>query len=147
MVAATSELTITHPTKGTLKVMILDDGIKHAWDKMLQLIPVPGKTDAQGLPLVWAVDLQRIQEQIQVTQGVLLDEQGDTMWQKKAKLRSIINAKGTMSIKWNDNDLQQPYTVNITKAGCGEKVGSFEDSTESEFIPVTIVFTICQHKG
>lgn len=139
-------LTITHPSVGTLNIRYFDGGVKHQFDKLLQVIAVPKTLDAQNLPLVWLVDLQRIQETITVT-GILEDETTETMWAKKTKLRSIINAKGTMAISWNTSDTQQPYTVNITKASIEEKTVSYEDSTEQLSLNVTIVFTIGQNKG
>ena len=143
---ATSILTITYPTVGTVDILYLDGGLKHQGDKILQIIPVPETTDEQGLPLVWLVDLRRIQETITVI-GILEDETGNTMWDKKLALRKIINAGGTMTIRWNLSDTQQPYTVNVTKYAFTEKVGRIgDDSTEQMYMEVTIVFVIGQTK-
>lgn len=143
MTTTSNTFTITHPTIGNVDILYFDNGLKHQWDKLLTFIDVPKQTT----PYTWIIDLKRLHEVITVT-GILEDTTSESMWTKLLRLRQIMQTSGTMSISWDTNDTNQPYTVNILKGEVVEKFGAMGDeSSDTKYFEVTLQFVVGLHKG
>ena len=145
--ATESELTITDTTPGSnisdVKILMIGEkSIKHNFVKELIVIAIPG----QSTPSTLLIDLGRLKEVITVT-GVLENESGDTHYQKKDRLRQLMQRKGTMSISWDTNETDQPYTVNIIKAEITESPGEYGTESDTKFFDISMQFAIGTHKG
>lgn len=139
----TNELTITKSGISPVKILLLGDkSIKWGFDKGLLIIDVP----KQATPFSWLVDLKKLKEVITVT-GILEDEATDSHYAKKARMRQILQSEGTMTIQWDSNDTNQPYTVNIIKGEVAESPGTFEQSSDTKYFDITIQFAIGLNKG
>ena len=144
MTTTDSELTISKSGYTDVKVLLLDrKAIKHQFDKQLKILPRPQK---ELSPINYIIDLGRLQETI-TAQGVLLDESASSALTKKQNLISILKARGTMSISWDSNDGNQPYTVNILKAEVAETAGCLGDQEDTKYYDITISFTVGENRG
>lgn len=141
---AQSEATITKSGITPVDILLLGNkSVKHNFEKQLIVVSIPGQGST---PNTLLIDLNRLKEVITLT-GVLLDESGDSHYAKKARLRDIMQSKGTMSITWDTDDGDQPYTVNIIKAEITESPGAYGDEGDTKFFDIMIQFAIGIHKG
>ena len=145
MVTTDSKATII---KGSTTVEILmspEQPVKHNFDKQLTIISQPKSPTGQS-PIIYLIDLKRLKEVITIT-GILEDETTEGMYIKKQNLRNLMQTAGTMTLQWDSNDPDQPYTVNIVKADITEATGGYEDTDETKSLSVVIQFAIGTHKG
>ena len=146
MATTTMKATITPNTGSPVEIVLLNPKcIKHQFDKMLQVIPVPEKT---GDKLTFLIDIGRLKEVISIT-GVLLDEEGSSARKKKEDLVAILETPGTMKLSWDVNSTGslKEYTVNIIKAEITESAGNFGDLNDTKFFDIQIQFGRGLHKG
>jgi len=132
---------------GIAAVPILIKDVKHNFDKQLGILSQP----KQNPPLTYVIDVGRLKEVVTIT-GFLLDESGDSYHAKKRRVRDIVQSTGTMTIAWDSNDTDQPYTVNILKAEISEGIGILEgaeslDLEDSKVLNIMIQFALGTHKG
>lgn len=126
-------------------ILLLDPKtVKHAFDKQLSIIAQP-KGGVE--PITLLIDLQRLKEVITVT-GILEDGSGTaSAITKKNNLRSMLTTAGIMTIKWDSNDTNQPYSVNLIKGEIEETAETHGDEDDTKTFGVTMQFIIGTHIG
>jgi len=115
-------LTYVTITKGSssVKITLKESGISHQMDKQIKEVSQPSKT---GNPVNLLLDLGRLKEAITFN-GWLESDSTSTGYAKKKTLRDMLKTAGSVSLKWDDNDTDQPYTGTLLRADIKEENAS-----------------------
>ncbi len=131
--ADTGFATITGKTRGgtdlSLKLYILDGGLKHGFDKKLVVIGIPNKGEDDSKTYI--IDLTRCIETVTI-QGYILDTSASAgLVQKKVLIDFMRAGNGKLTLSWSEAGSDETIKGNIMKAEAKEEAGRLTDSAAS----------------